>query len=74
MKRYPVDTKFLNSSAKPTVRDHYHTHPTIKYIADLAGETEAEKVFADFFSEGLRDVHEKYCQMIYRDYVSLFLK
>ncbi|KAF8360643.1 gst-1 [Pristionchus pacificus] len=45
----------------------------IRHLArklNLAGETEAEKVFADFFSEGLRDVHEKYCQMIYRDYGS----
>lgn len=45
----------------------------IRHLArklNLAGETEEEKVFADFFSEGLRDVHDKYCDMIYRDYGS----
>ncbi|GMR37815.1 hypothetical protein PMAYCL1PPCAC_08010, partial [Pristionchus mayeri] len=45
----------------------------IRHLArklNLAGETEEEKVFADFFAEGLRDVHDKYCDMIYRDYGS----
>ncbi|GMR37814.1 hypothetical protein PMAYCL1PPCAC_08009, partial [Pristionchus mayeri] len=37
---------------------------------NLAGDTEEEKVFADFFAEGLRDVHEKYAHMIYKDYGS----
>ncbi|GMS85715.1 hypothetical protein PENTCL1PPCAC_7890 [Pristionchus entomophagus] len=43
----------------------------IRHLArklNLTGETEEEKVFADFFSEGLRDIHDKYCEIIYRNY------
>ncbi|GMS83398.1 hypothetical protein PENTCL1PPCAC_5573, partial [Pristionchus entomophagus] len=45
----------------------------IRHLArklNLAGDTEEEKVFTDFFSEGLRDLHDKYCEMIYGNYNS----
>lgn len=39
-------------------------------ISDLTGDTEYEKVFADFFAEGLRDLRDKYTYLMFKDYVS----
>ncbi|GMT16135.1 hypothetical protein PFISCL1PPCAC_7432, partial [Pristionchus fissidentatus] len=41
-------------------------HLARKYKLD--GETEEEKVFVDFFAEGLRDIHMEYVNMIYGAY------
>ncbi|GMT16401.1 hypothetical protein PFISCL1PPCAC_7698 [Pristionchus fissidentatus] len=43
----------------------------IRHLArkfNLDGETEEDKVFADFFAEGIKDLHLKYTGMIYRAY------
>ncbi|GMS85714.1 hypothetical protein PENTCL1PPCAC_7889, partial [Pristionchus entomophagus] len=43
----------------------------IRHLArklNLAGDTEEEKIYVDFFSEGIKDLHVKYTDMIYKNY------
>ncbi|GMS85713.1 hypothetical protein PENTCL1PPCAC_7888, partial [Pristionchus entomophagus] len=79
---FPKDEKWFETSKKlfafgqvPALKEGEMEIPQssaiIRHLArkfKLDGDTEEEKVFVDFFSEGIKDIHEKYTHLIYRNY------